>query len=143
VRAAIASRYGLVKPIESHHPIRIAFHPLSEMENAMQPMIFGVALVATLACAAMTSAIAQTPAPDTAGKMPDFSAKIAARFAAADANHDGRLTREEAEGKMPMVARSFDQIDKAHRGYVTQEDIQAFMRERLSQHRGGAQGATD
>jgi EF hand domain-containing protein len=113
------------------------------MENPMQPKTFPVALVATLACVAVTSAVAQTPAPDAAGKMQDFRAKIAARFAAADANHDGKLTREEAEGKMPMVARSFDQIDKTQRGYVTQEDIQAFMRERTAQHRGGAQGATN
>jgi hypothetical protein len=113
------------------------------MENAMQPKSFGVTLVATLVCAVAVSAAAQTPAPDAAGRMHDIRAKITARFDAADANHDGKLTREEAEGKMPMVARSFEQIDKAHRGYVTQEDIQAFMRERIAQRRAGSQGASN
>jgi hypothetical protein len=103
----------------------------------------GVAVVAALACVVALSAAAQTPAQDAAGKMQDFRAKFAARFAAADADHDGKLTREEADGKMPMVARSFDQIDKAHRGYVTQQDIQVFMRERMAQHRTGSQGATN
>lgn len=52
--------------------------------------------------------------------------KIAARFQAADKNHDGKLTLEEAKAGMPRVARVFSQIDVGNQGYVTLEQIQAF-----------------
>jgi len=78
------------------------------------------------------TAFAQTAAAPEATQM---RGKVAERFAAADANHDGKLTREEADTKMPMVARNFDQIDKTHRGYVTLEDIQAYAKEKSAQRR--------
>lgn len=49
--------------------------------------------------------------------------KLEARFAAADLDHDGKLTRSEAQAGMPRVAAHFDQIDSAHLGYVTLEQI--------------------
>jgi EF hand len=58
---------------------------------------------------------------------------LADRFAAADVNHDGKLTLEEASGKMPMVARNFDKIDKTKRGYVTLDELQAYAQERAAQ----------
>ncbi len=98
------------------------------------------AICGTTAAAAWAQAAA---APDAAGRMQDLRAKLAARFAAADADHDGKLTRDEAEGKMPLVARSFEQIDKNHRGYVTLDDIQAYVRERIAQRQMARSGATD
>jgi hypothetical protein len=86
------------------------------------------------------NAIAQT------GNVPDVQqmrAKMTERFATADVNHDGKLTREEAETKMPMVARNFDQIDKAHKGYVTLDDIQAFSREKMAARRAAKAGTTN
>ncbi|MBS0194511.1 MAG: EF-hand domain-containing protein [Proteobacteria bacterium] len=50
------------------------------------------------------------------------------RFAAADLNHDGRLTKEEA-ASIPFVAKHFDQIDSNHDGYVTLEEIKAWHQE--------------
>ena len=58
------------------------------------------------------------------------AARIQARFAAADANHDGRLTREEASSGMPFVYKHFDDIDKQKAGSVTMADIAAYARER-------------
>ena len=52
--------------------------------------------------------------------------KIAARFQAADTDHDGKLTLEEAKAGMPRVAKLFSQIDVENNGYVTLEQIQAF-----------------
>ncbi|RKP45564.1 EF-hand domain-containing protein [Trinickia fusca] len=53
------------------------------------------------------------------------------RFAAADTNHDGKLTLAEAQAGMPHVAKYFDQIDATHKGYVTVADIEQFF----AQHR--------
>lgn len=50
------------------------------------------------------------------------------RFGDADANHDGKLTREEANAGMPRVAQHFDQIDTDHKGYITKDQIIAFMK---------------
>jgi Ca2+-binding EF-hand superfamily protein len=55
---------------------------------------------------------------------------IAAKFQAADVNHDGKLTLEEAKSGMPPVAEAFDQIDVEKKGYITLEQIQAFAAKR-------------
>ena len=60
-------------------------------------------------------------------------------FASANVTHDGRLTREQAESGMPMVARNFDTIDIEHKGYVTLPEIRAFAAER----RAAGQSATE
>jgi Ca2+-binding EF-hand superfamily protein len=60
------------------------------------------------------------------GQMGKKVEALKARFASADANHDGQLTRDEAKGKMPAVYKNFDQIDLKHQGYVTLEDIEAY-----------------
>jgi Ca2+-binding EF-hand superfamily protein len=52
------------------------------------------------------------------------------KFQAADVNHDGKLTLEEAKAGMPRVAKAFDKIDVEKRGYVTLEQIQAFVGKR-------------
>ncbi len=51
--------------------------------------------------------------------------QIDAKFAAADKNQDGKLTREEAQQGMPKVAANFDKIDTQKRGYVTLDQIKA------------------
>jgi Ca2+-binding EF-hand superfamily protein len=53
--------------------------------------------------------------------------KLEARFSAADVDHDGKLTRTEAQAGMPRVASYFDAIDTGHRGYVTLEQIEQFV----------------
>lgn len=51
---------------------------------------------------------------------------IGNRFDAADTNHDGALTREEAKD-MPMLSQYFEQIDANKDGKVTREELHAFM----------------
>ena len=54
---------------------------------------------------------------------------MAQKFDAANVTHDGRLTREQAQGgRMGMIVRNFDQIDVDHKGYVTVQDIRAWHR---------------
>lgn len=67
-------------------------------------------LSANLACA-------QASAPPTAKQ------QFAEKFAAADANHDGKLTRDEAQAGMPDVYAHFGEIDRKKKGYVTQKQI--------------------
>jgi len=50
--------------------------------------------------------------------------EIADRFKAADKNHDGKLTLEEAKAGMPRIAAAFSRIDVENKGYVTLEQIQ-------------------
>jgi hypothetical protein len=55
------------------------------------------------------------------------------RFAAADKNHDGKLTLQEARGGMPGVAKNFNLIDTDHKGYVTLDEIKAAASKRLAE----------
>lgn len=58
------------------------------------------------------------------------------RFKRADANKDGRLTREEARKGMPVVSRNFDQIDANKDGVVTMEEIDAARKSRAGAAKG-------
>ena len=69
------------------------------------------------------SAVAQAADAGRAQKMAD---ELQKRFMAADTNGDGKLTQDEAKGKMPFVYKHFDEIDTAHAGTITLADIAAF-----------------
>jgi Ca2+-binding EF-hand superfamily protein len=64
-------------------------------------------------------------------------AELEKRFTAADADHDGRLTREEARKGMPRVHQNFDAIDGDGDGAVTLADVQRQMRAQRGNRRGG------
>ncbi len=55
------------------------------------------------------------------------------RFTAADIDHDGMLTKAEAQKGMPFVAKHFDQIDTAKTGKVSFADITKFIRAKLNE----------
>jgi hypothetical protein len=67
------------------------------------------------------SALAMCANADNASK----NREIAERFAKCDANHDGKLTREEAKGCMPRIYSHFGYIDSSNKGYLTVAEIQA------------------
>jgi EF hand len=84
-----------------------------------------------------TAALAQDrPAPDRKARAEQIREQFDQRFAAADVNGDGKLTREESKAKMPRVAEHFDEIDTAKKGYVTKEDIRASMQKRRAERHG-------
>jgi hypothetical protein len=93
-------------------------------------------LLLAVAAALLPTTAAFAQAAD-AGRAAQMQAELKKRFAAADANADGRLTREEAQGKMPRVYQNFDAIDATHQGFVTLADIQAYA---IAQ-RGARKGA--
>ncbi len=78
--------------------------------------------------AVMLCALSQTA---TAGLQDRFAARdtkiLAARFAQADKDHDGKLTLDEAKAGMPLVAKNFAKVDKANSGFVTIADIKAAI----------------
>jgi Ca2+-binding EF-hand superfamily protein len=95
-------------------------------------------LVAVIALAAgMTTSTAFAQA-SRAGRGGDMGEKLKERFAAADKNGDGKLTKDEAKAGMPFVYKHFDEIDKAHTGSVSMMDIAAFAKQmRAAKQPGG------
>ena len=86
---------------------------------------FHILCAALLAGASLVANAQDADAPQRGQRM----AELQKRFAAADTNGDGRLTKEEAR-KMPMVAKHFDEIDTGHNGSVSMADITAYLRAR-------------
>jgi Ca2+-binding EF-hand superfamily protein len=85
------------------------------MEGSMR-RIATVILTASLISALPTLSIAQTGMTQIAKSVREMDKN----FDVADKNHDGKLTREEAQsGSTPMIANHFDAIDADHKGYVT------------------------
>ncbi|UXH80735.1 EF-hand domain-containing protein [Roseateles amylovorans] len=85
----------------------------------------GVALVTALAMTAAAPAHAQD------SKAAKAAQQLDARFAAADKDHDGKLTKAEAEAGMPRVAKRFDEIDTTKSGAVTLQQIKAYGAEHM------------
>ncbi len=76
-------------------------------------------------CAAASLAMAATFA-QPAFAISAMDKQIDEKFAAADVNHDGKLTLEEAKAGMPRVAKNFDKIDADKKGYITADQIKAM-----------------
>jgi len=62
----------------------------------------------------------------------EMQARMQKRFSAADTNKDGKLSREEAQKGMPVVARNFDRIDANKDGVVTLDEIEAARKARAA-----------
>jgi Ca2+-binding EF-hand superfamily protein len=77
-----------------------------------------------------SSAFAQTDGSQQ--KMQRIKSELENRFNAADANHDGKLTIDEANGKMPRVYKNFAAIDSQQNGYVTIEQVEQFAASKFS-----------
>lgn len=89
-----------------------------------------VALLLASACALAGMAYAQDAAPANPAPAVDSAAPTRhahVTFKQADANHDGKLTRDEAQA-MPWVYKHFDEIDSNHDGYITRDELRAARR---------------
>ncbi|QQC67233.1 hypothetical protein [Paraburkholderia ginsengisoli] len=93
-------------------------------------------LAAMLLCCASTVTFAQSAAPEAGNpqRMERMAQQLQTRFANANTTRDGKLTKQQADAGMPMVARHFDEIDTQKAGYVTLPQIAAFMQERGAAH---------
>ena len=61
--------------------------------------------------------------PPKAGAKEDAGAA----FTRADTNHDGKLSREEAQA-IPALAQRFDEIDANHDGFISREEYDKAMK---------------
>lgn len=79
---------------------------------------------ASLLTAAALTAIA---VPALAGQNDALVARLTQRFNGADKDHDGKLTKAEAQAGMPRVYANFDRIDTGKKGYLTLDQIKAAI----------------
>lgn len=83
--------------------------------------LFGTALVATALAFGASTSFAQAGGGARGAEMKK-------KFEEADANHDGKLTKEEVKGKLPMIEQHFDEIDTSHSGAITMKDVAVYLR---------------
>lgn len=89
------------------------------------------ACIALLLFAAALTGCARAQGPRAARAAQDLEQ----RFALADRDRDGRLTRDEARAGMPWVERNFDAIDTARSGTVDLAQVMTFARGELAKRR--------
>ena len=53
-------------------------------------------------------------------------------FANADKNGDGKVTKDEAKGHLPITYSSFEQIDTDKRGWISFDQFIAFTNQRVN-----------
>jgi len=82
--------------------------------------------------------IAASSAAQDVDRAKERAAEMQKRFAAADKNGDGRLTKDEARAGMPYVYQHFDEIDKAKQGSITLAEIAAYAREQRAARKSAA-----
>ena len=86
-----------------------------------------------LAAAALFALVPLAAGAQDAERLKSMIDHAKERFAAADADHDGALTKAEAEKGMPFVAKHFDKIDTQNTGKVSLADITKYMQERRAE----------
>lgn len=86
---------------------------------------------ASLALAAATAGAQAQPQRITPQQWEKMQKTMQERFVTADRNGDGRLTRDEAKGKMPRVHDNFAAIDRDRKGYVTMKEIEDSLKENV------------
>lgn len=81
------------------------------------------AVIATLALIALPVQ-AQTQGGKAAQKLEE-------RFNAADKDHDGKLTKAEAQAGMPRLAKHFDEIDTQKTGALTLDQVKQYAAQQM------------
>ncbi|PTN56330.1 hypothetical protein C9J98_01020 [Stenotrophomonas panacihumi] len=88
-------------------------------------------LLSLFALAALTWPLAATAQSQGAPPLTDAQRErleqAAERFRAADTNHDGQISRAEANASLPRIAKRFDQLDANGDGQLSAEEFRAAM----------------
>jgi hypothetical protein len=82
-------------------------------------------------------------AQDAGQRAARFNEVLEKRFAVADSNGDGQLTRDEAAAGMPKVYHNFDAIDRERKGVISLDQIRRVVVERAANRRRGGVGMGD
>lgn len=90
--------------------------------------------IAMLACTSNSFADAQSERGSEF--IQKAQAEMAKRFNKADANGDGMLTKEEANGNMPKVYKNFDAIDTEKKGFITMDQVKSYAAQQFAARRG-------
>ncbi|MGH8211976.1 MAG: hypothetical protein ACREPP_01955 [Rhodanobacteraceae bacterium] len=98
----------------------------------LQPFV----LLTLLSCATPAAFAQSGPATDDATQT--TPAEPTRERQPLDANHDGVITREEAQAR-PGIAKHFDQIDTNHDGGIDRAELRAIQN-RMKSHREQKQG---
>jgi Ca2+-binding EF-hand superfamily protein len=94
----------------------------------------------TIAALTLALPLAAVAGETTSGRAGQFMTQLENRFVEADANGDGRLSKEEAKAGMPKVYSNFEAIDADHDGYVTKDEILSALQHRMTARRAGQAG---
>jgi Ca2+-binding EF-hand superfamily protein len=92
--------------------------------SAPRPKFLLITTFLTMFCIAGAAHAQDTGTPV---EKPKKIEKLNEKFDAADSNHDGFLTRDEAAKNMPRVAKHFDSIDTDHDGKLSPQEIAQFL----------------
>jgi Ca2+-binding EF-hand superfamily protein len=88
-----------------------------------------------LLAAALALSTSVVFAQDRAAKAEKAKEKIEEKFKAADTNHDGKLSKDEAKTGMPKVYEHFDEIDTGKTGFVTLQQVEAEVAKMAKERR--------
>jgi Ca2+-binding EF-hand superfamily protein len=91
--------------------------------------------VAVLAALGLGSAVLMVNSDALAQQGQGREAAFMERLKAADTNGDGMLSRQEAAA-LPRISKHFDEIDANHDGFITYDELQAYMQAHRGQHAG-------
>jgi len=91
---------------------------------------------------AAAPAPASAPAPKAAAPVAHPHLTMEQRFANANTTHDGHLTADQAKAGYPTVARHFEAIDVAKKGFITEDDIHAWEKVERERRHEAQQKAT-
>ena len=99
-----------------------------------------LSLIVVIAACGSASWAQQPPTAGTQGQSQARSTQTAATqapwtlrklFTNADRNGDGKVTKDEAKGRLPITYASFEEIDKDKRGWIDFDQFMAFTNKRV------------
>ena len=94
------------------------------MTTKLRSSLLPQAAVAVIALSAAAFGVQAQDKPAAGSTTAAAPAQPDAVFQRADANHDGKLTRDEA-ARIPAIAEKFDQLDKDKDGLLSLDEVKA------------------
>jgi EF hand/EF-hand domain pair len=104
--------------------------------NKRKTALSVIALMVAFGTASWAQQPAATPGQPQAQQTQPAAAKepgtLRKLFKAADKNGDGKVTKAEAKGHLPITYSSFEEIDTDKRGWISFDQFMAFTNKRVN-----------